>query len=322
MPGILYYPHRLQPAGLSGPKRMSTKAHNFEWDKKARRRVPRFALQAPLDVIVQRLGAEESLPGRSVNISERGMAAVMAGDLVDGESVSVELLLPQETDPLRVQAVVRHQGALSYGFEFYGLSGAGKAKIRSYTKEANPEGQGTPADEPTVKADERPTRSEPKNLPAEESAFGDFKFEGNEAIPWMRANSWILLMIAGLLLAMAFWWRWNTGWQALESGLKNENRTTEQPQTRVAAEEMEKRVIHRVQPVYPAEARRTNLQAIVALDVIVGRDGSVVSVRPLNGPEILGRAAADALRWWKFQPYLENGEPIVVETTMAVEFKP
>jgi protein TonB len=46
-----------------------------------------------------------------------------------------------------------------------------------------------------------------------------------------------------------------------------------------------------------------------------------VSKRPLNGPEVLGRAAMDALRWWKFEPYRVNGEPAVVETTVAVEFK-
>ena len=75
-------------------------------------------------------------------------------------------------------------------------------------------------------------------------------------------------------------------------------------------------------PSIAAEARAKNLQAIIALDVIIGRDGSVESVRPLNGPDILARAAMDSLRWWKFQPYRVNGNPVAVETTMAVEFKP
>jgi TonB family protein len=121
---------------------------------------------------------------------------------------------------------------------------------------------------------------------------------------------------------MLFWWRWNLGWEQLESGLRNQNATMEKPEIRVPAEDMERLLIHRVEPIYPAEARERKLQAIVALDLIVGRDGSVLSVRPLNGPDMLARAAADALRWWKFQPYLEKGRPIVVETTMAVEFKP
>jgi protein TonB len=44
-------------------------------------------------------------------------------------------------------------------------------------------------------------------------------------------------------------------------------------------------------------------------------------MRPLNGPDILSQAAMDALRWWKFEPYRLNGEPAVVETTLAVEFR-
>ena len=84
---------------------------------------------------------------------------------------------------------------------------------------------------------------------------------------------------------------------------------------------MEKLLVHRVQPTYPTEARKANLQGIVALDIVVGRDGSVVDMHALNGPEVLARAAMDALRWWKFEPYRVNGEPAVVETTVAVEFK-
>ena len=84
---------------------------------------------------------------------------------------------------------------------------------------------------------------------------------------------------------------------------------------------MEKLLVHKVEPTYPAEARKDNLQGIIALDIVVGRDGSVVSMRALNGPEVLARAAMDALRWWRFEPYRVNGEPAVVETTVAVEFK-
>jgi protein TonB len=84
---------------------------------------------------------------------------------------------------------------------------------------------------------------------------------------------------------------------------------------------MEKLLVHRVAPSYPAEARKARLQGIIALDIVVGRDGSVVSMRPLNGPDVLARAALDALRWWKFEPYRVNGEPVAVETTVAVEFK-
>jgi protein TonB len=84
---------------------------------------------------------------------------------------------------------------------------------------------------------------------------------------------------------------------------------------------MQKLLVHKVEPIYPAEARQRNLEGIIALDIVVGRDGSVVGMHALNGPELLARSAMDALRWWKFEPYRVNGEPVAVQTTVAVEFK-
>jgi protein TonB len=85
---------------------------------------------------------------------------------------------------------------------------------------------------------------------------------------------------------------------------------------------MEKLVTHRADPDYPEAARSANLQGVIVLDVVVGRDGSVVDLHALNGPEVLARAAMDALRWWRFEPYRVDGKPVVAETTVAVEFKP
>jgi protein TonB len=91
---------------------------------------------------------------------------------------------------------------------------------------------------------------------------------------------------------------------------------------RVSADVMEKLVTHRVDPEYPAAARPTKMQGVILLDVVVGRDGSVVETRALNGPEILAQSAMEAMRWWRFEPYRMNGKPVVVETTVAMEFKP
>jgi protein TonB len=85
---------------------------------------------------------------------------------------------------------------------------------------------------------------------------------------------------------------------------------------------MEGRVRHRVDPDYPEAARPEKLRGVIVLDVVVGRDGSVVDVHAQNGPEVLARAAMDAMRWWKFEPYRVDGQPLVVETTVAMEFKP
>jgi periplasmic protein TonB len=123
------------------------------------------------------------------------------------------------------------------------------------------------------------------------------------------------------ILVTVLWWRWNRGWEDLESDLRTEETVT-QPQAQVPAEVMEKLVTHRVDPDYPAAARPSKLQGVIVLDLIVGRDGRVLEVHALNGPEILAQSATEALRWWRFEPYRVDGQPLVAETTVAVEFKP
>jgi protein TonB len=128
----------------------------------------------------------------------------------------------------------------------------------------------------------------------------------------------VFVALAGATL----WWRWSRAWDELESAKGSKTASAAKPPEQVSTEVMQKLLVHKVEPAYPPEARQANLQGVIALDIVIGRDGSVVSMHALNGPEVLARAATDALRWWKFEPYRVNGEPEVVETTMAVEFKP
>ena len=137
-------------------------------------------------------------------------------------------------------------------------------------------------------------------------------------------RGWIFLLLsAGILLAV-LWWHWNRGWEDLESDLQDNQKTNTvpQPQAHVPADVMAKLVTHRVDPDYPEAARPEKLQGVIVLDVVVGRDGSVLDMHPQNGPEVLAQSAMDALRWWRFEPYRVDGQPAVVETTVAVEFKP
>src|SRR5260370_42410530 len=94
-----------------------------------------------------------------------------------------------------------------------------------------------------------------------------------------------------------------------------------EPGLQVPTEVMEKLLVHRVDPDYPEAARSAKLHGVIVLDIVVGRDGSVVEMRPLSGPDVLARAAMEAVRWWRFEPYGVNGEPGAVETTGAVELK-
>jgi len=298
---------------------LAAETHSPGWDGPSRRRVPRFQMQAPMDVTVLRSGIPDTLPGRSLNVCERGIAAVIAGELVPGESVGVAVQLPLFTEPLRTRATVRYHDKLRCGMEFVALTAEQRASIRDWAVEAKAILDTEPRTGPAVDI-----MGNKKSEIAKERDRLDR--DRPETFRQRRPRQLLMPALIGLLVigivGVIFWWRWNRGWQELESGLKSSDSvTTQKPQAQIPAEVMEKLVVHRVEPVYPAEARKDRLEGTIALDIIVGRDGSVLSMQPLNGPDVLARAAMDALRWWKFEPYRINGEPSVVETTVAVEFK-
>jgi len=246
-----------------------------------------------------------------MNLCERGIAAMLAAELAPGEAVGIEVRLPLVMDPLRARAVVRHHDKLRYGLEFIGLTAEQRAAIRDWAKESKAEVEMTLAPAPA-----REKSVEPKER---RDAGGTAQRKPRKK---RGGVGWTIFLVLAALAVAVFWWKWNRAWQELESGLKTqETASTEKPQVQVPAEVMEKLLIHRVDPTYPAEARRSNLQGIIALDIVVGRDGSVVSMHALNGPDVLAQAAMDALRWWKFEPYRVNGEPAAVQTRVAVEFK-
>jgi len=80
-------------------------------------------------------------------------------------------------------------------------------------------------------------------------------------------------------------------------------------------------IITKVPPMYPDEAKTTKVQGSVVLQAIVGTDGSVQSLRIVDSPsDLLGQAAIEAVRQWKYRPYILNGNPIEVETKITVNF--
>src|SRR5215467_14512854 len=145
---------------------MAAGAQTRTWSGVSRRRVPRFRLQAPLDVTVLRSGLPDTVPGRLVNVCERGVAAVMAGELVPGESVAVEVRLPLVADPLRARAMVKYQDKLRCGLEFLGLTVEQRAAIRDWAKAANAETETnvspTPVIHPTAVLEKKSAESTEK----------------------------------------------------------------------------------------------------------------------------------------------------------------
>ena len=74
-------------------------------------------------------------------------------------------------------------------------------------------------------------------------------------------------------------------------------------------------------PVYPDTARAGNVEGVVILDVRISGDGSVEDARVVRSIPMLDDAAIAAVRQWRFEPTLLNGEPVDVVMTVTVDFR-
>jgi TonB family protein len=79
-------------------------------------------------------------------------------------------------------------------------------------------------------------------------------------------------------------------------------------------------VLTRVNPVYPVEAKEAGVSGSVVLSAVIGKDGVVEHLEVVAGPEPLRASALDAVRQWTYKPFLLNGQPTEVETTVTVNY--
>jgi TonB family protein len=138
-------------------------------------------------------------------------------------------------------------------------------------------------------------------------------------------------------------WQWQRSWNELEKRVPDG-----QQALRVSPEIMERRIVEKVDPVYPEAARAAGAEGMVVLDAVIAADGSVKRVQPVSGPDLLVQSATEAVRSWRFEPYVDrssgdrssvnpssvnpsssnpssgdrsSGKAVEVETTIAVEFR-
>jgi protein TonB len=76
-----------------------------------------------------------------------------------------------------------------------------------------------------------------------------------------------------------------------------------------------------IRPVYPAIARAARVEGTVVVEAVISRVGRIESLRVVSGPEMLRRAALDAIQEARYRPYRLNGEAVDVETTITVNFR-
>src|SRR5579884_550875 len=79
-------------------------------------------------------------------------------------------------------------------------------------------------------------------------------------------------------------------------------------------------VLHKVNPTYPPLARTARVQGSVVLAAIIGKDGTIQNLHVISGHPLLTQAALDAVKQWRYRPYILNGEPVEVDTQVTVNF--
>jgi protein TonB len=79
-------------------------------------------------------------------------------------------------------------------------------------------------------------------------------------------------------------------------------------------------ISRQVQPNYPLLAKEMKVQGAVVLEALIGRDGNIQDLHVLSGPTILSTAAREAVKQWRFRPYLQSGQAVETEARITVNF--
>jgi PilZ domain len=194
-------------------------------EKTPRRSFPRHPINVPLDLIALRSGVPENSPGRCTDISEAGIGAVIAGHMMPGQQVAVELRLPNVGVPVRARALVRYQSRLRCGLEFVGLSAEQREMIRYFVYRAAT----APSEFRALKQEKRlgPVLPELPSDAAEAVVKGrgrDAHVTAGETPPLPKSKRTIRIARRALywlaactvIVAALGWWQWQRSWNELE----------------------------------------------------------------------------------------------------------
>jgi protein TonB len=79
-------------------------------------------------------------------------------------------------------------------------------------------------------------------------------------------------------------------------------------------------LVQKTAPIYPPIAKSARVQGTVVIQATISKNGTIENSHAVSGPTMLRQAALDAVKSWRFRPYLLDGEPVEVDTTVNVVF--
>jgi len=135
---------------------------------------------------------------------------------------------------------------------------------------------------------------------------------------YLRRKIFMLLAASVIVAAGVGWWQWEQGcrnWSPV-CRVVRWKRLRRFPSV-VGFEVMQQLLVHKVDPVAPTGGR---IRGVAVVSAVIGRDGSVIKVCR-KWPGTAGALCFGFVQWWKFEPYRQNGIPVEVETSLAIEFR-
>ncbi|MBS1802600.1 MAG: energy transducer TonB [Acidobacteria bacterium] len=84
---------------------------------------------------------------------------------------------------------------------------------------------------------------------------------------------------------------------------------------------VEGNIVYKSVPQYPVIARASHTEGTVVLQAMISKTGTIEGLHVISGSQMLQQAAIDAVKTWRYKPYVLNGQPVEVETTVNVIFK-
>ena len=89
----------------------------------------------------------------------------------------------------------------------------------------------------------------------------------------------------------------------------------------VSEEFSEGLILDRVQPSYPKQALQAGLQGPVVLQAWIAKDGTIRELKLIRGSLLLGEAAYEAVKQWRYKPYVQNGHAVEAQTYVTIDFR-
>lgn len=128
-----------------------------------------------------------------------------------------------------------------------------------------------------------------------------------------KAQIFVLVLLASTAL-------WSQAGSTPASQANQSNSGASVNRVQVSGKEEERHLLHRVLPAYPEYAKQNRIQGMVVMHALIDKEGRITDLKLVAGHRLFVPSTLEAVKQWRYRPYLVNGRVVEVETTITVNF--